>query len=827
MRTWVEHTTADLRFAFRRLRRAPWYTAIVLSTLVVGIASVTAIFSFLYSIYWRPLPFKNADRIMAIGEQRRDERCCGAEVTALVARQIASRTQSFDRVGFWRLSFAGASVGDEARSMSGLLADASTMAILDIRPLIGRLPTDGEIDASAPVALINERVWRAAFGADSGVLGRRLRVGNDELTVIGILPASFSVPRQTDVLRGLAASAVRGSIDNRESVGVLARLRPGVTRAAAQAELNALATHLEREPAIGAARTQLRFLPEMLDRRASAFPLPWLFIGASMFLLVIACSNVMNLVLMRGAERRGEMAVRASLGASRGRLIAQSLAEVGVLAVLAGALGSVGSKLLLALALHLLPTQGFPYWLGFGLDGRILAFTVGIVLLVMLVVGLTPAREGARFDLVRALKVGGDGGVIGAGVARSSRRALTVQLALSIALFVGAGMFARSYRNAAALNVGYPAEHVAALALFFNDTTRYPDNAARGRVVSELLSSLRAAPGVSAVASRGFATNVLAGAPAPAKAPKTNVRRPDFRLIPDGDSTRAINQYRVYPAVRLFGVSSGYFDALHLRMTQGRPIDAAGASGRAPVVVVSERLAGLLWPNEAAIGRTLQQGALGAAFTVVGVVQDVRDVQGGSRGVTATPRADAYYSSEQVETVNPELVAYTSASLSRTTAAASALVRHTDPQLITRASSIANTDEVKLIATVFGSIIGLLSIAGVGLSVMGLYGVIAYTVSRRRREIGIRVALGATTQGIVRLFVVESFRFVGVGLVAGLLLAVFTSRVGRIVLLDVSPVDVPVYAIACAVFGGLGLVGCWFPARRAARVDPVSALKAE
>jgi hypothetical protein len=194
MRNWLDHTTADLRFALRGLRRSPWYTAVILSTLVVGIASVTAIFSFLYSIYWRPLPYKNADRILAITEQRGDGRCCGNQVTTLVARQLVARSQSFERVGLWRLAFDGMSVGDEAHPATTLLADASAMTILDIHPIVGRLPTSEEIDAGSPVAVINERLWRAAFGDEPVVLGRRIRIGNEDLRGTHALSAADVTP---------------------------------------------------------------------------------------------------------------------------------------------------------------------------------------------------------------------------------------------------------------------------------------------------------------------------------------------------------------------------------------------------------------------------------------------------------------------------------------------------------------------------------------------------------------------------------------------------------------------------------------------------------
>lgn len=826
MREWLEQLLGDARVAIRRLRRSPWYTAIVLSTLVVGIASVTAIFSFTYSVYWRPLPYKNADRIVAVVERRADHRCCYNEVTTSVAREIIAQNRAFDRVALWDESGSDMAIADDARSISILLADTSMQAMLGIRPMLGRLLSAEEIIANAPVALLNERLWRAAFGGDSALIGRRIHVGSEDLVVVGILPSAFGFPRQTDLLRPLPPSAVPLAINTADGIGLLAHLRPSARRDAALAEMNTLATNLTRDAVVNG-KTRLAFMPEMLDRRANAFPLPSLFIGASTLLLLIACANVMNLVLMRAAERRGEMAVRASLGADRARLLRLAFTEVGLLSIVAGVLGIAGSILILKITLLLLPTVGFPYWLRFGLDPRILAFVVAVVALVLITVGLTPAREGTRFDLARALKVGGDGGVIGGDVAATSRRALAIQLALSMALFIGAALFARSYRNSAAVDVGYPADHVLDFALFFN--ARYPDYASRLRTTTDLASALARAPEIDHAAVRGYSGSAIVGSAAdiPFAQRKPDPGPRDARLLPEGDSTRGIGLYSSYPSIREFSVTEGYFDALRLRMVSGRAINAQDIPGRELAAVVSERLAEQLWPKQLAMGHTLRRGAKGEMFTVVGVVQNVRDIQGGSRGLRADPRGDVYYSAHQVETWNPELVAHSSASLPIAEKAAKAALHRIDPQLIARAESIGNTGEAKLIATVFGTIIGLFSAAGLLLSVMGLYGVIAYGIHRRRREVGIRIALGATTELIVRMFVRQSLRFIGAGLVAGLFLAGATSRLAAIVLFQVSPLDVSVYSIACAVFAAVALFGSWLPARRAATINPVAALKSE
>jgi predicted permease len=826
MKSWLDSLVADTGIAARRLRRSPWYTLVLLTTLVVGIASVTAIFSFIYSIYWRPLPFANADRLVAVEEMRRDRPCCYREVTTAVGHEIASHVRAFDRVGFWRSTGADMIVGDDARQISVLLADSSIQQLLGTRPEVGRLLTREEIVADAPVALIHDRIWRAAFGADTAVLGRRIDVNGDLLRIVGVLPPDFAYPWQTDVVRPLSARELAPRPDDPSTVGVLAHLRAGASRAAAAAELNALAAHLPPGVAPRVGKTQLALSPEMLDRHSNRFPLPSFFIGASIFLLLIACSNVTNLVLVRAAERSGEMAVRSSLGASRSRLVQLALTEVVLLTVVAGLLGSAASVAIMKITLRLLPTQGFPYWLRFGLDFRLLGFVLAIVALVTLVVGLAPAREGTRFDLARALNIGGDGGVIRADVTRAARRGLVGQLALSKTLFIAAALFARSYRNATRVDVGYPADHLLDMTLFFN-STRHADIPSRARIASDFAQALETRPGFAGATIRGFAsTNLVGAAPKDDAQPSTPVVRDD-RLVPDGDSTRAVRQYRVYPSVREFAVGDDYFNVLRLRLQSGRAFDASDAPGQALAVVVSERLAGLLWPKQHAVGRSLRRGIHGETYTVVGVVQDVRDLQGGSRGVNAQPRADAYYSARQVQAPNIDVIAYSNQPLDVAYAAAKPALRSIDPHLVSRPVSIANVDEAKLLATVFGTIVGLFSGAGIVLSVMGLYGVVANGVHRRRREIGVRIALGATADVIVRMLVGQSLRFVATGLGAGLLLSLGVARVAAIVLFDVRAVDAGAYALACLVFGAVALIGCWLPARRAAKINPVAALKSD
>lgn len=823
MADFLGSLSSDARFAVRSLKRSPWFTVVTLTTLVVGIGAVTAIFSFVYSFYWRPLPFKDAPRMIAVEERRADNSCCHSGVSDGVARHLIRSNRSFERTMLWDELPGDMVVGDQARQVSTLAIDTSFAPMFGIRAQVGRLPSPGEIEAHASVAAISDELWRSAFGADSSVLGRRLRIGNEDLLIIGVLPAGFGFPRRTDALRPLPAPS------EASETGMLGKLRAGVSRAEALAEAQAIALNLSRDKSLRIGKATIRFAPEMIDRRANqALPLPSLFIGAAVFLLLIACSNVMNLMLVRATERRAEMAVRSSLGAGRTRLVRLALAEVVALGLLAGVLGTVLSIVLVRGAMTLLPsTAGFPVWLHFGLDARVLAFTIAMVLAVILAVGMTPAREGTRFDLARALKVGGDGGVVSSSVARSARRGLAIQLALSIALFVGAGLFVESYRRISRIDFGYPAKQIVGTTLFF-DENRYPDAASRLRRAMELAERAQETPGASRAAVRGDATNALAGVSSSLPASKrSDLFGNDFRVIPDGDTSRAVSEMKLPPRLRAFAVTDDYFEVIGIKPLHGRLFEPTDVPGSPLVMVISQRLADVFWPRQNPIGHTLQRGAKSQPFTIVGVVPSVRDVQGTRQGFVAEPRSDAYYSVRQVDAWYPEVIVGARSSTAAVSSTMTRLVSEADRQLVSRPRTLGGAEEAQLVSKIFGGAVAIFAIAGLLLSVVGLYGVVAYGVGQRRREIGVRIALGATARDVIQLIVSQSLRFAGAGIIAGLLLAAAIGQMLRMVLFEVNPVDPASYGAAVVIFSTVTFVACYLPARRAAGINPVAALKSD
>jgi putative ABC transport system permease protein len=825
VRTFVEQLFGDFRFAARSLARAPGFSIVALVTLVVGIAAVAAIFSFVYSAYYRPLPYKDADRILAFDQIARDRPVGLRTVSWEVGRTLRADSRSFERVTLFDDEVTRLISGDEPLQVVELFTDTSFAPLFGLRPELGRLIAPEDVQQQAPVAVISDELWRSAFGGDSTIVGRPAQFGDDRLTIVGVMPARFRFPARTDLWRPLAEPS--GDTAAALRIGVLAKLRPGATRDRVRADLGVLARQIAAQDTAKYRGFRLVVEDEMIDRRAgSLVPLPSVFIGAALFVLLIACSNVTNLLLVRAAERRGEMAVRRSLGASSLRIIRQSVAESLLLSAVAGLLGALFAKLLVKVGLAFLPTANFPSWLRFGLDGRVLVFVIAVVLIVTIAVGFAPARESARFDLVRSLKLGSGTSSRGS-VARAGRRALAVQLALSIALFVGAGLMARTYTRLSALDVGYPAQDIVTLTAYF-DREGANEQANHLRVLDDIAARIARASPSRTIALRAAPTYELQSATAPSSA-RTPGRAavPDYRLIPDGDTLRALS-FRNWPPARSNAVSEDYFATLGLRILRGRGVSNADNAGSQPVVVVSRRMAQTFWPHVNPIGRTLQQGLSGLKFTVVGVVEDVRDIQGGRGGMIAEPRQDVYLSIRQVGAFQFGLLVRASGAVASVQNVVKRAARAADPRLVVGIDTMDQPIRAtQFVTEVFGAVIGAFAIAGLLLSVIGVYGVIAYGIAQRTKEIGIRIALGGTTSRVVAFIMRESMRFVGAGVVAGIVLSLFTNRALKIFIFGISTADPLTYLAASVALASVSVIACYLPARRAGRVDPVIALRAE
>ncbi len=824
---FLDTTMSDARHALRSFRRAPGFTLVALGTLITGIAAFTAIFSYFNAVYSSALPYRDAGRVVAINEQNTNRRAFNFSAVSLEALPyVKNARRSFERVAAYSSDYTKITWGRDALTANVLDVDTSFVPLFGLQPQTGRLITPEEILANAPVTMVSDVMWRSRFGADPAIVGKKLEMRGREYTVVGVMPPGFRFPYQTDAISPLRETADSGATLRETDVSVIAKLRRGATRSDARNELAAVARSLGAIDTKAYRGEQLVVRDEMVDRKERQFlPLPSLFLGAGLFLLLIACANVANLFFARAAERAGEVAVRASLGASRSRLIRLALTETLMISGIAAAVGTGLAQALVRLWLHFIPTSGFPSWFRVAVDWHVLAFAVATTAVTTIAVGLSPALVGSRFDLVRTLKGASGGGVSGRHAMRGSKRGLVVQLALSVALFVGGALLLRSFQRLAVVDIGYPADRIALISSGFYDQSYGDLRSARAQQTAEdIIGRTALMPGVTGTAIRGVMSRLKSE---PAAAPRTTIlsQREIARLVPDGDTTRAVASYLTTRYV----VSDGFFDLLGVRVRAGRSFDAMDVDGGQPVTVISTVAAKALWGSSNPIGHTIQYMASAAPMTVIGVVDDVRQLRGGGRGFSVDAQPTMYVSSRQAVTRYPELLARGTGGALPVRSAMVNLLREIDPTVsLGRETTLASQfDQAFLVMKAFGGIIGALAASALFLSIIGIYGVVAFGVAQRKHEIGIRIALGGTASTVLRMIAGEAFRFVAAGMIIGLVVAAALGRVMKTLLFGVSALDPLTYLTVAVVFGAVAFVACVVPARRATRVDPLVALRAD
>ena len=823
---FLENTLNDVRYALRSFRRAPGFAGVALGTLIIGIAAFTAIFSYFNAVYYGALPYHDANRIVAINEQNAARRFSTFSTVSLEALPyLRGARRSFERVAAYTMSTAKITSGREAAQIVALDVDTSFIPLFALQPQAGRLITPEEILANAPVAMISDVLWRSQFGADPAVLGKKLDMGGREHAIVGVMPPGFRFPWQTDAIKPLRESPDSDATLRETDVSVIAKLRRGATRSDAGNELAVVARSLGAIDTKAYRGEQLIVRDEMVDRKETQFlPLPSLFLGAGLFLLLIACANVANLFFARAAERAGEVAVRASLGASRSRLVRLALTETLIISAIAAGAGTGLAQLLVRLWLLFIPTTGFPSWFRVAVDWHVLAFAVATTAVTTIAVGLSPALAGSRFDLVRTLKGASGGGISGRHAMRGSRRGLVIQLALSVALFVGGALLLRSYQRLARIDIGYPADQIALISSAFYDLSYGDYRSPRAQqAAEEILDRTALMRGVTGTALRGNMSRLRSE---PAVLPRSTASSREYpRLIPDGDTTRAVLTY----AWSVYVVSDGYFDLLGARIRAGRSFGPTDVDGGAPVAVVGAAAAKALWGAANPLGHTVQYLTSGKPMTVIGVVDDIRQLRGGRRGFSTDPQPTIYVSSRQAITRYPELLARGTGGAMTVRSAMANVVRGIDPTVsLGRETTLASQfDQSVLVMRVFGGIIGALAVSALFLSIIGIYGVVAFGVAQRTHEIGIRIALGGTTSMVLRMIAGEAARFVAIGMFIGLALAAALGRGMKSLLFGVSALDPLTYAVVAIVFGAVAFAACVIPARRVTRVDPLVALRAD
>ena len=800
----------DLRYAARTLARTPGFTAVAIATLALGIGATTAIWSVVDAVLLRPLPFPAPERLAAVWMSGGSggERYPMSEADL---RDWRARNRAFAQVSAYvetRLALTGEG---EPELLSSAYVTSNFFATLGVRPFLGRgpLPEDDRPAAAAAVVL-SHGLWQRRFGADPRVVGRTIALDGRQRTVLGVMPAGLAFPPGGDGPVELW-TVLKDEPPRRRGpyfLNGVARLAPGVTLDQAQAELAVVGRAIERDNPLSNAGATFLAAPLAADLVGNVRPALLVLLGAVGFVLLIAAANVANLLLVRAAGREREMAVRAALGAGRRRIARQLLTE----SVLLAAAGAGAGLLLAWWGVELLPRlapAALPRLDGVALDGRVLAFTALLTLATGLLFGLAPALQGSRRDLHAGLKEGSRGSE-SHGRRRLRRLVVAGEVAAALVLLVGAGLLLASYWRLQGTSAGIRPEGVWITQIEL-PTARYAEDRQVIAFYRELLARIGALPGVR---SAGVGISLP-----PHMLTMTDGFTPEGHTVPPGRSA---------PLAVLDFVSPGYFQALGVPLLAGRPFGPADREGAPGVVLVNRTLARRYFPA-GAVGRRLKVGGPERPdnpwMEIVGVVADVK------YGGLAAPAEPAYYlPTGQAASHGMRLVVRADAAAA---AGLAARLRQTirgldrdlpvEPVLPLR-SLVAESIAAPRLRTLLLGAFGALALV---LAAVGIYGVLAYTVAQRTREVGIRMALGAGRGGVTRLVLSELLGVVLGGLAVGLAAAFALTRLLRSLLFEVAPTDPRIFVGVPLLLAACALLAAYLPARRAARVEPVVALRSD
>jgi putative ABC transport system permease protein len=802
----VDALAGDIRYALRQLRASPGFTVVTVLTLALGLGATTAIFSAVDPILFEPLPYPDAGRVATIWEVRPDG--SHGDGTFGMARSLAERTRSFEVVAAfkpWQPNFVTPGLPER---LEGQRVGAGYFRALGIAPALGRDLIAADDRAGGPnVVILSDGLWRRRLGADPAVLGRRITLGDDAFTIVGVMPAGFEnvlapkaevwAPLQYDLSQGRAWG---------HHLNLVGRLRQGVTYDQAARELGVLGQRV-----IDAQRPQtygrdVRFSVTSLQQEIARGVRPALLavLGAVVLVLLIACVNVTNLLLARGLHRRGELALRAALGAGRGRLVRQLLTESIVLAGVGGIVGT-GFALLGVRALVALGPEGLPRIGAIRVDGTVLAFAAAITTLVGVAFGMIPALHAARSDLHGDLQVGPRRA---AGGHRRTRSALVVaEVALALVLLVSSGLLLRSLQRLFAVRSGFDPEQVLTMQVQTSGQ-RYRDDSTTYRFFERMLEAARRVPGV---VSAGLSSQLpLSG--------DLDLYGVHFEWNPGQRPEDDRSAFR-------YAVSPGYIETMRIPLRRGRSLREHDDAAAPLVALINESFAARVFAGADPIGQRLRVGPdAGPAYTIVGVVGDVKQAS------LATAKTEAVYvtpSQWHFADNVMSLVVRTRGDASAMAPAIREAVWSVDKALpVARVATMddlvaASAGERRFALVIFEAF----ALSALVLAAAGIYGVLAGSVAERTREIGVRAALGATRRSIVGLVVRQGLTLTALGVALGLAGAVAASQWLVAMLFGVSHLDPLTYGSVVLLLGLVALIACGVPAWRAAQVDPARTLR--
>jgi predicted permease len=808
----------DLCYGARMFYRNPGFTAVAVLSLAVGIGANSAIFSVTNAVMLRPLPFSDADRLVILWSRSPGLNVPQDWFSPAQYSDVKTQNHVFDETaisigGSFNLTGLGT-----PEHVDGARVSSSLLPMMGAKAALGRLFSAEEDEPGKPTKVIlSYGFWQRHFGSDTGAVGKALTLNGTSLTIVGVLPAGFQFNNEVmptvnsiqnaDLILPLPMSAAEQADRDHEDYNMLARLKPGVDPAQAQAELDVIAERMKQQypehypPNGGLTISVVPLRRQVVGDIGLAL---YVLFGAVGFVLLIACANVANLLLSRAAVRQKEIAVRTAVGASRGRILRQLLTE-SVLLALAGGVAGLAVAFAVVRMLRVFGSENIPRLNEVGVDGRVLGFTCFVALLTGIVFGLAPALRTSRVDLNEALKDAGRGS---SGGRHQLRKLLVVsEVALSLMLLIGAGLLIRSYRRISEAYPGFNSHNIVSLRLSLPGYKYGSEEKIVSffRRANEKISALPGLESVGATYSLPMSTVSFAWQPITVEGYVSNT-----------GPNSIISNTRI--------VSPGYFRTMAIPLVKGRYFDEHDTKGKAEAVIVDEAMAARFWPNQDPIGKRLTRGTNESWQTVVGVISDAKQFSREDE-----PPITVYFPFEQYVTRNMYLLARTSSEPSAMVSAVTREIQALDPEL--SVFDVKTMDQrlyESLARRRFSMLLlGAFSAVALVLGAIGLYGVMAYWVNQRTHEIGIRMALGAQPGSIQRFVIGQTLVLAALGIAAGVAGAFALTRIMSSMLFGVSATDWGTFLITPLLLGGVALLAGYLPARRAARVDPIVALRVD
>jgi putative ABC transport system permease protein len=805
----------DLKFAGRTLRKSPGFTAVAVVTLGLGIGANTAIFSVVNAVLLKPLPFPNADQLIFVSQTMIQSQTPGVPVSFTKFEQIQQQSKTLESAAAYYTQTLSFVTQQEPEAVNGAKVSMDFFGLLGIGPARGRtFVTEEERIGGNDVVIITDGFWHSHFGGDEMILGHTLTLDGKNVTVIGILPPNFRFPLQfpepdvwlprVDEATNLSPEQIRTGAGY---LGVIGKLRPESNLQQAQAELKTIDARYRTQFGSYVDATKFELAAASLkDSLVGGLRTSLLVLLAAIgFVLLIACANVANLLMARATAREREIAIRKALGASKGRLVAQLLIESLLLSFAGGVVGILLAETLLPVLRTIQPGT-FPRVAEAGLDAGVLGFTLFLCVVTGVVFGIVPSLQAAEGGLQSSLKEGGRGSSEGVSGGRLRGLLIVGEIAVALILMTGAGLLMESFAKLRHVDPGFISKSVTTFPITL-PPNRYRDPARQAQFYRQLVDKTKSIPGVQAAGVTSYL-------------PLSGAARVVF-FCPEGRACEGVGKD---PTIALRQVTPEYFDTTRTPLLQGRAFTENDLAGGALVAIVNETTAKRYWPGQDAIGKRVANSRDMIQRQIVGIAGDVKFI-----GLNAANSEEMYLPMEQIPWPAATLLVRSQGNEQALVTAVRAKIAELDATL--PVTSILSMDDV-LAASVaqprlIMQFVGVFAGFALLLAAVGIYGVMAYSVTQRKQEMGIRVALGATRSDIFRLVVGHGMLLTTGGVVVGVLASLALTRLLSSLLFGVRAMDAGVFAGAALVLACAALVACLLPARRATQVDPIVALRYE